>query len=169
MMIIKGILLIAIFLACSYAGIMISGRYKKRVEELKEMKKSFLGLETKMKYTYDLLPEIFNEIANGLSKNIAEIFQMASFQMKEKSAKEAWQESIENSKTNMNKEDLEILKGFGKLLGKTDMEGQVGQIELTNEFLDTQIEKAEKELAKNEKLYKTLGTVLGLALVILLI
>lgn len=32
-----------------------------------------------------------------------------------------------------------------------------------------QIEKAEKEKAKNEKLYKTLGTVIGLAIVIILI
>lgn len=168
-MIVKTILLLVIFLSCSYIGIMISSRYKKRVEELKEMKKSFLGLETKMKYTYDLLPEIFKEIANGLSKNIADIFKNASLQMKEKSAKEAWEESIKNSKTNMNQEDLDILKGFGKLLGKTDMEGQVGQIELTNGFLEIQIEKAEKELTKNEKLYKTLGSVCGLALVILLI
>ncbi len=49
------------------------------------------------------------------------------------------------------------------------MEGQVNQIELTNHFLETQICKAQDELAKNEKLYKTLGSVLGLAIVILLI
>ncbi len=169
MMIIKTILLIAIFLFCSYAGIITSERYKKRVEELKEMKKGFLNLETKMKYTYDLLPEILKEVAIGFHKNISDIFKNASFYMKEKSAKEAWEEAIENSKTNMNKEDIEVLKGLGKLLGKTDIEGQLSQIELTNEFIETQIEKAEKELQKNEKLYKTLGSVSGLALVILLI
>ncbi len=49
------------------------------------------------------------------------------------------------------------------------MEGQVNQIELTNQFVETQISKAQTELAKNEKLYKTLGTVLGLVIVILLI
>ena len=132
------------------------------------MKKSFLALETKLKYTYDLLPEIFLEIAKGLKQNIRELFENASLQMRKKSAKEAWIQAIELSKTSMNKEDLEVLKGFGKLLGKTDMEGQVSQIELTNQFVDTQIKKAEKELEKNEKLYKTLGTVFGLALVILL-
>ena len=169
MMIIKGILLLIIFLGCSYIGRIISGRYKSRVEELKEMKKSFLGLETKMKYTYDVLPEIFIEISKGLKHNIGDIFEKASYFMQEKSAKDSWIEAIDISKTSMTKEDLEILKAFGKLLGKTDMEGQVGQIELTNQFIDTQIEKAEKELVKNEKLYKTLGTVFGLALVILLI
>lgn len=169
MIIIKGMLLLIIFLACMYIGRIISSQYKNRVEELQEMKKSFLGLETKMKYTYEVLPEIFIEISKGLKQNISKIFENASLYMQEKNAKEAWIQAVETSRTSMTKEDIEILKGFGKLLGKTDMEGQVGQIELTNQFLDVQIEKAQKERVKNEKLYKTLGTVFGLAIVILLI
>ncbi len=169
MIIVKGMLLLAVFIGCVYTGRILSDQYKKRVEELKEMKKMLLGLETKMKYTYDILPEIFLEIAGNTKQVIKEIFEKASFFMKEKTASIAWEEALETTKTNMTKEDLEVLKGFGKLLGKTDMEGQVGQIELTNEFLDTQIKKAEKELTKNEKLYKTLGTVCGAAFVILLI
>ena len=169
MMIIKAVLLFIVFLFSSYVGKIISGQYKIRVEELKEMKKSFIAIETKMKYTYDVLPEIFKEVAIGLRQSIREIFEYATLLMKEKTANEAWIESIQSAKTNMTKEDLEILKGYGKLLGKTDIDGQVSQIKLTNEFLETQIEKAEKELVKNEKLYKTLGTVCGLAIVILLI
>ena len=38
-----------------------------------------------------------------------------------------------------------------------------------NECIEKQIEKAEEERNKNEKLYKTLGTVIGLAIVIILI
>lgn len=169
MMLVKGMLLLMVFIGCSYAGRILSDQYKKRVEELKEMKKMLLGLETKMKYTYEILPEIFLEIAQNAKQTIKEIFEKASSFMKEKTATEAWVEALQTTKTNMAKEDIEVLEGFGKLLGKTDMEGQVGQIELTNEFLDTQIGKAEKELAKNEKLYKTLGTVCGIAFVILLI
>ncbi len=169
MIMIKGTLLLTIFLGCMYIGGILSNQYKNRVEELQEMKKSFLGLETKMKYTYEILPEIFIEISKGLRNNISKIFENASLYMQEKNAKEAWIKAIETSSTCMTKEDLEILKGFGKLLGKTDIEGQVGQIELTNQFLEVQIEKAQKERVKNEKLYKTLGTVFGLAIVILLI
>ena len=55
------------------------------------------------------------------------------------------------------------------LLGKTDVDGQISQIEQTSEFLNNQIEKAEAERVKNEKLYKTLGIVSGAGLVILLI
>ena len=55
------------------------------------------------------------------------------------------------------------------MLGKTDIDGQVSEIRLTNKFLDVQIKDAENEKLKNEKLYKTLGATVGLALVIILI
>lgn len=53
--------------------------------------------------------------------------------------------------------------------GQTDVEGQVSQIEVTKSFIDMQIDKAEEERKKNEKLYKTLGITVGLAIVIVLI
>ena len=55
------------------------------------------------------------------------------------------------------------------MLGKTDVEGQISEIKLVQNFLDTQIEQAEVERQKNEKLYKTLGGVLGLAIAIILV
>ena len=48
------------------------------------------------------------------------------------------------------------------------MDGQISQIDVTNTFLNLQIDKAEKEKFKNEKLYKTLGTIVGLAIIIVL-
>lgn len=53
--------------------------------------------------------------------------------------------------------------------GQTDVEGQIREISLTSNFIDTQIEKAEDECKKNEKLYRTLGTIVGIAIVIILI
>lgn len=40
---------------------------------------------------------------------------------------------------------------------------------MTEGFLNKQIKQAEQEKIKNEKLYKKLGTVIGLAIVIILI
>lgn len=93
---------------------------------------------------------------------------MAKEKMKEVSAGEAWKFAIENSKTGMSKEDLEVLKNLESLLGKTDADGQEVEIELMKKFIDTQIEKAEEEEKKNEKLCKSLGLIFGLAAVIIL-
>lgn len=156
MIIIKSVSLIIILLLSSYLGITISNKYKNRVIELKEIKKALNMFETKIKYTYETVPDIFLEISENLPYNISTIFKIASENMKHIIAKEAWVQAVETSKTNMTKEDIDIIKGLGKLLGKTDIDGQISQIELTDKFVDAQIEKAKKEYEKNEKLYKTL-------------
>lgn len=169
MIIIKLILLCFILAASSYLGRMIAGSYKARVEELKEFKNGLTMFETKIKFTYEPIPELFKEISNSLTKNIGAIFENASKLMQTKSAKESWEEAVSKSRTSLTKEDISVIKKLSKLLGKTDLNGQVSEIELTKSFLDTQIEKAEKECHKNMKLYRTLGVVSGLALVIILL
>ena len=91
--------------------------------------------------------------------------------MNEESSKKAWEKSLENAtkKTNFNEEDITTLKTLGKMLGNTDMAGQVSQIELTEQMLLERIENAKVEKKKNSKLYKTLGITAGLAIAIILI
>ena len=156
MVVLKFISLFAILILSSYTGIIISNKYKNRVIELKEIKRALNIFETKIKYTYEPIPDIFAEISGNLNEIVAKIFKSASEKMSTVIAKEAWVEAINESKNNMNKEDKDIIKGLGKLLGKTDIEGQVSQIELTDKFIDSQIEKAQQEYEKNNKLYKTL-------------
>ena len=86
-----------------------------------------------------------------------------------KNAGEAWNEAINVTFTALKQEDIEIIKGLGRMLGKTDINGQISEIELVNEFLETQIKEAEYEKNKNYKMYKTLGIVVGIAIVIILI
>lgn len=154
--IIKAFSLIIILLLSSYLGITISNKHKKRVMELKEIKKALNIFETKIKYTYETIPDIFFEISGNLIYNISYIFKTASQKMRYVTAKEAWGQAVDCANTNMTKEDIDVVKDLGKLLGKTDIDGQISQIELTDKFIDVQIEKARKEYEKNEKLYKTL-------------
>ena len=111
----------------------------------------------------------FEDISKKSIKNIGNIFLEASKSMKYISAGEAWEQALDNSNTQMNKDDLEILSGLAKMLGKTDLDGQVSEIRLTQKFIDTKIEEAQIEKCKNEKLFKTLGITAGLTMVIILI
>lgn len=169
MLILKYIDLVLIFCTTTIIGVILSNKYKKRVEELKEIKIALNVLETKMKYTYEPIAEIFKEISAGGNNNISNIFKNAVSNMDHHSAGDAWINALDNTNTNLNKEDITVLKKLNKLLGKTNLEGQVSEIQLTTKFLDTQIEKAEKEREKNQKLYKNLGIIAGLTIIIILI
>lgn len=112
----KYIFLVMIFLSSVFIGILISKRYANRVIELKEIKNALNMLKTKIKFTYEPLPDVFCEISKNLKQNISEIFSKASLSMNELAAKEAWEKSIEQAQLNINNEDINILKGLGKLL-----------------------------------------------------
>lgn len=169
MLMIKYVILTVILGISIWIGILVSKKYKDRVMELKEFRNSLNILENKIKFTYEPLQEIFKQISDNLENNISLIFENTNKNLKRMNMCDAWNKAIDESKLNLNKEDISIIKNMGKLLGKTDVEGQVSEIKLTSDFIDLQIEKAEKEREKNEKLYKTLGTVVGLAIVIILI
>ena len=169
MIFVKILILILVFGSSFSIGKLIAGKYINRVKELKEMKSALNIFETKIKFTYESVPEIFEQIGNQMEGNIGSVFKESSKKMKDVSAGEAWIQSIEKTESNLNKEDKEILKKLGKLLGKIDADGQISEIELVSNFLDTQIDIAENERNKNEKMYKTLGGIIGLTLVIIFI
>ena len=169
MQIIKIIILFVVFLISNYIGNMIAGKYRYRLEELKEMQSALNIFKTKIKFTYEPIPEIFDEISKNSKKNIANIFEKAKTKMKTKTASQSWAEAVEQSENNLNEEDKKTINMLSKMLGESDIEGQVSQIDITLNFLEKQIKEAEVERNKNEKLYKKLGTIMGLALVIILI
>ena len=133
------------------------------------MRKALNFFEEKIKFTYEPIPDVFEEISHKVKDNIGDIFHNSSKAMQNESAGVAWENAVTNANSNFTDEDKDIIKGLAKMLGKTDLDGQVSEIRLTSKFLDVQIKDAENEKMKNEKLYKTLGATIGLALVIILI
>ncbi len=120
MIIIKYVTLFSIFICSSYIGILISKKYSNRVNELKDMKMALNIFETKVKLTYEPIPKIFYEISEKTKGNVSNIFKTSSENMKSKDAGKAWNESLDLVQTNMNKEDIQIIKGLSNLLGKVD-------------------------------------------------
>ena len=165
---IKYILLIAIFGLSSAIGLAVSKTYENRVIELKEFKNILNVMKTKIKFTYEPLAEIFRQISNNNESNVEKIFGQMANQITYYQTREVWENCIQEADISINQEDKDILKKLGKLLGQTDVEGQVSEIEVTEKFLDMQIDKAEDEKKKNQKMYKTLGVTIGLIFVIIL-
>ncbi len=168
MQMIKYFMLFLILVACSLIGRYLSKKYVIRLKQLEEMKNALNMLKAKIQFTYEPIPEIFSGIAKNSSKAIGQVFLLAKEKMETKTANLAWEEAIDESQTSLSKEDKYVLKTLSKLLGQTDIEGQIAQIEITQKFLETQIKEAQEEKQKNEKLYSKLGTTIGLAIVIIL-
>ena len=116
MQIIKYISLITIFILSVLIGKYISKKYKYRLEELEEIKNALNIFKSKIKFTYEPIPEIFKEIAQNTSYNISKLFNQASEKMKDNTAGNAWEKSVEEFSGNLNKEDKHTIKMLSKLL-----------------------------------------------------
>ena len=166
---IKYIILFLIFVSSTLVGRIISKKYYYRLQELEEFKNALNIFKSKIKFTYEPISEIFCEIINNTNKNVGKVFNLAKDNLENSSAQEAWINAVKLSENNLTYEDKKVLQMFGKLLGQTDIEGQISQIDITQEMLDKQIQEALVLKQKNEKLYNKLGATIGLAIVILLI
>lgn len=166
---IKFLILALLLFITSWLGLILSKKYSNRVKELKQVKTGLNIIESKIKFTYEPIPEIFKEISTKFTGNISDIFDNSYKNMNYMDAGKAWETSVNVANCNLNREDRDVIKGLGKLLGKTDVDGQISQLNLITGFLNIQIQQAEAEKEKGEKLYKKLGVISGLMIVIALI
>lgn len=166
--ILKMMLLFLVFGICTMLGILKAKSYDARVEELKKMKNALEMLKSKIEFTYAPIKDIFAEVTKVVYSNEENIFQNTVNLIEQEGVTQSWNMAVEKE-IKLSKEDRETLKMFGKLLGKTDKVGQINEINVTSQLLNTQIEKAEQEKNKNYKLFKTLGSVVGIGICIILI
>ncbi len=167
MVIVKFLNLFLIGFICFYLGEVKAKSYKNRVLELNKFQNSLVMFKSKLEFTYETIKEVFTDISQVIYENKNNIF--IDTLNNDKEIYISWNEAIDNAKNNFTVEDKEIMKMFGKLLGKTDIKGQLSQIELTQKLIEKQIEKAEFEKNKNSKLYKTIGIISGIAICIILV
>ena len=167
MIIVKFIACILIILICSYLGFEKSKNYGKRVEELQKIKNGLNFFKSKIEFTYEPVKDILEGISKSVYQDEENIFNRARQYMKEKNVNVAWNDAVDEE-SKIVKEDKDVLKMFGKLLGKTDKKGQISEIDLSLNFIEKQIQRAEIEKNKNAKLYKSLGILIGCGITIIL-
>lgn len=167
MIILKFFICIAIILICAYLGFEKARTYEIRSIELQKIKNGFSFFKSKVEFTYEPIKDILDEISKTVYLGEENIFGNTNKYLKDYDVSKAWRKAVDEEKK-INNEDKEVLKQFGKLLGKTDKNGQISEINLSLNFTQSQIEKAEYAKIKNTKLYKSLGVISGLGIAIIL-
>jgi len=165
---------VIVILSCTFLGFVLSNDCKRRPQQLRELQSLLQMFENQITYLSDVISEAFERISRvGCSETCIFFSKTVEILKKERaiSASEAWELAVRQNikKTSLNMEDEEIIAAFGKMLGSSDLEGQVKNIRLTLEHLKLQEEKAEESRRSNEKMYRSLGILGGIAVVIVLL
>ncbi|MFZ5688146.1 MAG: stage III sporulation protein SpoIIIAB [Bacillota bacterium] len=157
---------------CGLTGFFISANYTKRPIHLRSLQSALMFIETEIAYTATPLPvamdnvsKCVNEPARSLFKAVREGFNDYKY-----TAAEAWSYGLSKYQENsaLIPSDLEILRTLGARLGRSGTEEQIKEIRLAREQLKQAEAVAETDKAKNERLWRTMGFLIGIFLVLLL-
>lgn len=116
MQFIKYCMLFFVFLCATLIGKYISQKYKFRLEELEEIRNALSIFKSKIKFTYEPIPEIFKQISDKSNKNISKLFNKAVENMNSGPASIAWENAVDTFSGNLNIEDKQAIKTLSKLL-----------------------------------------------------
>ena len=116
MQIIKYCMLFLVFILSVLIGRYIAQKYRYRLEELEEIKNALNIFKSKIKFTYEPIPEIFGEISKNLNYNVSKLFNQATINMQNDTATLAWEKAVDDFSGNINKEDKQTIQTLSKLL-----------------------------------------------------
>ncbi|WP_434644134.1 stage III sporulation protein SpoIIIAB [Thermoanaerobacterium thermosaccharolyticum] len=168
---IKVVGMIMVLISSTLIGYLKSLKYTLRRRTIRAILSSLNILITEITYNQITLSEAFTKLSETSESGIGKLFLIASQILNSNegyTASEAWEIALDKvGDLNLNQDDIRILKSFGKGLGNSDIYNQEKNFKFTSELLKKQLSDAEELSKKNEKLYKNLGVLIGIAVIII--
>ncbi len=170
--ILKLLLIVVIITGSSYLGYLKSISYVKREKILKDFNIFFNRIKSEINYMQSTVPNLIENNRQDLDEDIKDSLGAISTDMLITASAFQIEKSIEKNIDNIKYlEEIDknyIKKGLNGL-GKTDEKGQENLISNTMKLLEMQISEASISKVKNSKLYKNLGFLFGMFVVVIFI
>jgi len=159
--------------ALSILGEVGAASLRERTLALRRIQAALEVLQTEISFLQTPLPEAFHRVGQLTGGSVGEFFITAGRRVQDSGlpAERGWREALEefSASTSLAGEDTEILRGLGKTLGISDRLDQSRHLSLARERLAALEAQAREVEARNSRLYRYLGILSGLALVLLLL
>ncbi len=164
---------VLILFSASMVGWQIGKYYANRPVQLRALLVALQMLETEIVFGMTPLQRAFVKVGHRVSEEVGKVFLLAAefLQTEEAhSAEEALQQAMNRlwTQTALRRQEREVLESLGQVLGSSDREDQQKHLRLAVTHLRGLEEEARAEQEKYEKMYKSLGFLGGLLVVILM-
>ncbi|MGV8145062.1 MAG: stage III sporulation protein SpoIIIAB [Alkaliphilus sp.] len=162
-----------IIVCCTLIGEMYASSFRRRTFLLRSLLQVLQTLETEIVYGGTPLPLIALKISKNSAYEISNIFSSTAkilFKKDGRTFSQAWSYSLKICAKNSDfrDKDIRLLAKLGEILGATDIDNQVKHIRLTMVEIKKNYEEAAQMQMKNVKLFKQIGLLSGIAIVIIL-
>lgn len=169
----KSVCALLIIYSATRIGLLIADNYRQRPRQLRQLQFALQLMENEISYAATPLPQIWVKLARRIEEPIGSIFARANQLLSNRvtttgeAFSTAIQEGIRN--TSLCSSDVEVLLTLAASLGKGSRGEQVQCIRLVLSELAVEEQKAEQERQENERLWRYLGFLTGVSLVIVLL
>lgn len=165
---------IIIIIGCGTLGMFLSGKFKGRVRQLELLQNAMTQLEFDIDFLNVTLDESFARMAKNTEGPLKEVFLYVSERLKNSPGsdmQQLWKRAISKYRYDLalNNEDTQIVVDFAKSLGEGNREKEKNNIRLAEMRLKMALEEARFEAEKNIKMYRGLGFLAGVFIVIVLL
>ncbi|BAU27416.1 stage III sporulation protein AB [Aneurinibacillus soli] len=163
-----------IIAASTLIGMLLARRIAKRPTHIRQLRAALTLLETEIVYGATPLQEALGTIAQRVGGEAAgPLFRRAASLLAEEpelSTAECWRQAVQESwsATAMHDAERDVTLQLGAMLGRSDREDQRKHIQLAVINLENEEQTARDNQRRYEKMYRSLGVLGGLLLVILL-
>ncbi len=161
-----------IVVVTTYIGFLVAKKLQKREETLRETILFFDMVENEIRYMLNVLPNAYESARQRLKGDLKIVIGQIVVDML---ASDNYELSVKTISSNINllKEltsyDKEVIISTLKNLGRSDVDAQVNILENAKRTIQVQIDEAIEYKNKNSKLYKAVGTIAGMMIVIILV
>ncbi len=172
MVILKIFIGIGIIGICTYIGNIKSKKLRDREYILREMV-TFLGhVENEIKYMMSILPNAYESSRQRLTTRLKDVVGQIVVDMLDLDNYDNIEKNIVDhiaTIDGLTEYDKNIISSVFKNLGRSNVEGQIGIIQNAVTILNNQIKEANEIKLSSSKLYRTVGVISGIMIVIVFI
>lgn len=163
---------LTVVLGCGYLGMLFAARMGRRIRQLEGFEAVLTQLAFNIGFLALPLTEALERTVSGQRGEVRGLLEQIVTYMKERpdvTLQEAWKKSLQlhSGRLCLKQPEIEALYAFAAHLGKGDRQDALENIRLTAAKLKLVREGAQAEQARDGKLYRGLGFLSGILIVIL--
>lgn len=174
MYLLKFLSMLSIFSICTIIGYYYGQKYALRFENLVYLEQCIKILETEIVYGATPLPDALSNVYKKGKSTVSYIFEDIKKDLISNKRGFVFESFLEiesqlYNRLYLKKEDVEIFLSLGRVLGTSDRLDQSKVFKIILNQISAQIAEAKAEKNQNLKLYRSLGVITGIGIIILLI
>lgn len=155
----------------SMVGFSIARNYAERPRQLHSLLTGIQILLTEIVYAATPLSAALRNLGRSGDKTIGEFFNIVAKEIDDlKPARIAWEEGIDHLQFSsaLLTPDIEALRALGDVIGTSDREDQQRHLLLASRRIEGLYQAAVNEATKNERLWRYLGVLAGIVIVVII-